>query len=263
MADELWVFFDSKRDGFVSAISYSLRSARGSLNWAVNAFLTTSLVAVIGLLGYTAKVFIFFQALFRWRTSDPCPEHLKETVQMIGKAYGPDGLDDLDEMEEIESSLKRMPTLFRDISKSQPASNHNSISDMDALDSPALDSPSPSRLRMSKRMGSFMEVVRRAKSTHQRDKIVRKAAKKFLMAAHHDKLYPPSNVYHIKFGANNVSYSRNPLKYYGLEKSKPEYFGWLLFSGTVFLSFLQQHTHTHKHTHIICPPVPFISGSPY
>jgi hypothetical protein len=239
MADELWVFFDSKRDGFLSALSYSLRSARGgSLKWIVNALLTIALVTLIGVLGYSAKVFIFLQSLFRWRRSDPCPDHLKETVQMIDKVYD---VSEPEEMEEKEDIIRRMPTLFRNMAISQPSSVHNSISDMDALDSPSnLDSPPPppSRLRMSKRMGSFIEVARRAKSIHQRDKLVRKAAKKFLMAAHHEKLYPPANVYHIKFSANNVSYSRNPLKYYGLEPSKPEYFGWLLFSAGMLLHHL-------------------------
>ena len=49
------------------------------------------------------------------------------------------------------------------------------------------------------------------------------------MAAHHDKLYPPATVYHIQFGGS---------KFYDLQVSKPEYFGWLLFSLMVSLLLL-------------------------
>ena len=78
------------------------------------------------------------------------------------------------------------------------------------------------------------QVVDEVTSREKRDKMVRRAAKRFLMAAHHDKLYPPSEVYQINFGIDKKgkekSFSSDPCHYYELEVSKPEYFGWLLFS---------------------------------
>jgi len=70
--------------------------------------------------------------------------------------------------------------------------------------------------RADRLRSSFSEDIQES-----RDKRVEVAAKKFLMAAHHDKLYPPATVYQIQFGGS---------KFYDLQVSKPEYFGWLLFS---------------------------------
>ena len=244
MADELWVFFSSKRDGLFSAIAYSLRSVTSSFDWAVSAAIVILCCSVITLFGYMAKVNHFMQNLFKWKRSLPeCPEHLRGTQEFITTA-----LNHYEEQEKEDGkrAFKRMPTLFKELAKSHRHSGRGYLSQTELDDqaedmSPLTDDLSPvprSNSRMAKRMGSFIDVVRRAKSVDVRDKIVRKAARKFLMAAHHDKLYPPACTYHIQFGASNISYSRDPLKYYGLEVSKPEYFGWLLFSVGMMIHHL-------------------------
>merc|ERR1719222_446652 len=61
-------------------------------------------------------------------------------------------------------------------------------------------------------------------------------------------LYPPADVYHIQFGTRKnkprLTYSKDPMQYYGLEKSRPEYFGWLLFSvGMLFHHMPRSYLH--------------------
>lgn len=107
-----------------------------------------------------------------------------------------------------------MPTLFKELSGGDFSPDDHGLDDEA---SPLMDQ----QLSRADRLRSFSEVVEEVTSRDKRDKAVMKAAKKFLMAAHHDKLYPPATVYQIQFGGS---------KFYDLQVSKPEYFGWLLFS---------------------------------
>ena len=48
------------------------------------------------------------------------------------------------------------------------------------------------------RLVRFSDVVNEKTTRQKRDKVVQRAAKKFLMAAHHEKLYPPAHAYQIR-----------------------------------------------------------------
>ena len=66
------------------------------------------------------------------------------------------------------------------------------------------------QLSRADRLRSFSEVVEEVTSRDKRDKAVKKAAKKFLMAAHHDKLYPPAMVYQVRKLKNKLWSKRVP-----------------------------------------------------
>ncbi|QDZ23230.1 alpha/beta hydrolase [Chloropicon primus] len=234
MADTLWEFFNSKKDGFFSAVVYSWRSRQSFLQWVVNCIVILAVSLFIGGFGYAAKLQLFLKRVFRAKGFLPeCPEHLKKNITLLRGGDEPvSSMRDIS-MDET-GSLRRLPSLFTKISDA-PRSPSSRVHDSVTFDSDS-EEASPLGLgkalsRRDRLMTSFSSVVVEATSRDRRDKAVRKAARKFLMAAHHDKLYPPSVVYQIEFGTNaKRSYSSNPLKYYDLEISKPEYFGWLLFS---------------------------------
>ena len=112
-------------------------------------------------------------------------------------------------------SLNRIPTLFKELSvsptssKKEGASRGNFSPDVQDLDdeaSPLMDQ----QLSRADRLRSFSEVVEEVTSRDKRDKAVKKAAKKFLMAAHHDKLYPPAMVYQVRKLKNKLWSKRVP-----------------------------------------------------
>ncbi len=255
MADTLWEFFDSKRDGCWSALRYSVKSSESWLKWAVDVTIIVVFVSCIAIFGYTAKAVTFLQGLFpSWRSSLlECPEHLKEASELLNPSHA--GTvpyhhgEGEREGDRGSSEFRRLPTLFAKISANPHESRvfeDDSGRSIDLLEACAngdeTESPRDRLLR------TFSEVVCRASSGMHRDKLVKKAAKKFLMAAHHGKLYPPANVYHIQFGPTKdkprLSFSKDPLQYYGLERSRPEYFGWLLFSvGMLFHHMPRSYLH--------------------
>ena len=255
MGDTLWDFFDSKKDGCYSALRYSMESSSSWFSWLANSILVFVILSLMALFGYAAKVSVFFERLFRLRGSLPrCPSNLKLTSKLFatenndsersmrsGRAVG--WGDDVSSESDSNRCLRKMPSLFAKLSETPKTPRTLELEEEIRSDSFDFSEDGNSPLyERQQSIKTFAEVVEKAESKLKRDKMVQKAARKFLMAAHHDKLYPPSVVYHIQFGSieNNrrVAYYSDPLKYYGLEISKPEYFGWLLFSGGMMFHHL-------------------------
>ena len=160
----------------------------------------------------------------------------------IGHVHFEEEAHDDSSMDCLSPRMKRLPTLFREISadtanasKLQSLSfnsfSRRSISNWMSDDEDERAAGGGGGGGDEGRLTTFASVVNETISRKERDENVRKAAKKFLMFAQNDKLYPPAQVYQIQVG----TLSPNPLNLYDLEKSRPEYFGWLLFSARMLL----------------------------
>ena len=234
MSDDLWVFFRNKRDGVWSAIRHVLTTTtkQGFLPFLNNVIFLWVFLAIMATLAYAAKAVTYLRGLYvSTRVRLPlCPSFIKREYR--GEIDGPDDIRG--------DTMQRLPTLFKRLS-AEPKDIIRAASsrDVSPVTSPTLESCDEGAELLTLR--SMRGVVQAAQSRKERDRCVADAAKKFLLAARHDKLYPPSNIYHIhidprmKFAeegdAASLVQTIDPFEYSSLEKSSPEYFGWLLFSG--------------------------------
>jgi len=230
MADTLWEFFNSKMDAFYSAVLFSFRSRVSLIQWVVNSLVIVGISLAIGCMGYAAKFQHQMQRLFGLKRAPHCPEHLKKNMDLFSSQPEQSFVDSPGSS---GKGLGRMPTLFKEIGKSLAsgvmASDSDDDDDDDDDNQAVLLANLDQKLGLSRRdrLVRFSDVVNEKTTRQKRDKVVQRAAKKFLMAAHHEKLYPPAHAYQIRFDNHPLQYS--------LEMSKPEYFGWLLFSVGMLL----------------------------